>query len=305
MKQPTLKDYVKDYLDYCTMVGRTEGTVQYHRSCLKRFVNWSYARDKRYLEEIDKQHIRSYWMYLKKNYKGVESAARSVRAFFYWLEAEDIITGANPMRAAGFPRKPQETIEPLTDAEISALIDGARQGRNGRRDSAIILWLYDTGLRVSEATSVRLRDIDFENSQVTVRRKMHKTGTVVFSYRTTRAVKAYLRYERIGYSESDFLFVSEQNTPLDRYSVRLLLHRAAKRSGIDKARVSPHKLRHSFAVAFLRNGGSALHLQAMLGHSTLEMTKRYVSFSGRDFREAHKKFSPVLNMKHNQNEAED
>jgi len=295
MQRTTLRQHIEEYLNYLEVMGRTPATVKYHYYCLKRFAKWSQAEGVSHTADVNKRLIRAYWRYLTDNYDGVNTAARSVRAFFNWLENEEEIE-TNPVTAAGFPNKPQTPIEPLSGEEITSLIDAARKGRNGKRDAALILWLYDTGMRVTEAATVRTRDLDFANGQVTIKRKMHKTGTVHFSYRTTRAIKAYLRYERKPADNIDELFLSQEGTPLDRHTIRLLLRRAAKRAGIDEAKASPHKLRHSFAIAFLRNGGSALHLQALLGHSTLDMTKRYVNFSGKDFQDVHRKFSPVTHM---------
>lgn len=296
LTKATIRHHVEEYLSYLEVMGRTKATVDYHYYALKRFAKWSKAQGVLHTEDVDKKHIRAYWRFLIDNYKGVNSAARSVRAFFNWLEAEGE-TGGNPVREAGFPNKPQEAIEPLSAEEVNALIEGAKKGRNWRRDSTLILWLYDTGMRVSEAASVRVRDVDFQGGQVTIRRKMHKTGTVHFSYRTSRSLKAYLRYERVQYQDVEALFTSQEGMSLDRFTIHSILRRAAERAGIPKERATPHKLRHSFAIAFLRNGGSALHLQALLGHSTLDMTKRYVNFSGRDFQEAHRKYSPVAHMK--------
>lgn len=304
MQKTTLRQHVKEYLNYLEVMGRTPATVQYHYYCLKRFVKWSRTQGVTHTEDANKGHIRGYWRFLMDNYEGVNTAARSVRAFFNWLEKEGELDN-NPVKAAGFPNKPQAQIEPLSEAEISSLIDAARKGHNGKRDAALILFLFDTGMRVSEVASIRIRNLDFANGQVTIKRKMNKTGTVHFSYRTTRALKAYLRYERKAADEFDALFLSREGTPLDRHAIRLLLRRAAKRAGIEEGRASPHKLRHSFAIAFLRNGGSALHLQALLGHSTLNMTKRYVNFSGKDFRDVHRKFSPVMHMGKNEERDDD
>lgn len=303
MEERRIRTWVEEFLAYCRVNGRAEATIVYHRSCLKRFAKWCRTRNVETIEQVDRKLIRDYWGFLLDNYKGATSAARSVRAFFNWLDAEGEKTD-NPVSKAGFPKKQQETIQPLTPEEIQRLLEAARRGRNGRRDSALILWLYDTGLRVSEAARLRIRDVDFNHGQATVRRKGGKTGTVVFSYRTARAVRTYLRKDRAGANEYEELFVTDEGLPLDRFNIRSILQRAAKRAGMEPSKVTPHKLRHSFAVAFLRNGGSALHLQAMLGHSTLDMTKRYVAFSGRDFREAHKRYSPVLNMR-NANDEDD
>src|SRR5271168_2940756 len=71
------------------------------------------------------------------------------------------------------------------------------------------------------------------------------------------------------------------------------MKRYGRQAGIEGVRVSPHTLRHTFAVMYIRNGGDSFSLQEILGHSTLEMTRRYVHLARRDVAEQHKKFSPM------------
>jgi integrase/recombinase XerD len=78
-----------------------------------------------------------------------------------------------------------------------------------------------------------------------------------------------------------------------RSKARKLLLRYGRAAGIEGVRISPHTLRHTFAVLYIRNGGDSFSLQEILGHSTLEMTRRYVNLASRDVAEQHKKFSPM------------
>lgn len=80
---------------------------------------------------------------------------------------------------------------------------------------------------------------------------------------------------------------------MERCRVRRTISRYGKRAGIEGVRVSPHTLRHTFAVFYVRNGGDSFSLQEILGHTTLEMTRNYVHLARRDIAEQHKKFSPM------------
>jgi len=124
MAELPIRSHVEEFLAYCRVMGRADSTVVYHRSCLKRFAKWCKTQGIETIEQIDRKTIRDYWGFLVDNYKGVSSAARSVRAFFNWLEAEGTLT-ANPVKSAGFPKKQQETIQPLTPEEIQRLSEYA------------------------------------------------------------------------------------------------------------------------------------------------------------------------------------
>ncbi|MBI4371428.1 MAG: tyrosine-type recombinase/integrase [Elusimicrobia bacterium] len=80
---------------------------------------------------------------------------------------------------------------------------------------------------------------------------------------------------------------------MHRSDARKIVAGYGRQAGIEGVRVSPHTLRHTFAVLYVRSGGDSFSLQEILGHSTLEMTRRYVHLARRDVAEQHKKFSPM------------
>jgi integrase/recombinase XerD len=89
------------------------------------------------------------------------------------------------------------------------------------------------------------------------------------------------------------LFLGRTGKPVCRSKARKLILRYGRAAGIEGVRLSPHTLRHTFAVLYVRNGGDSFSLQEILGHSTLEMTRQYVNLARRDVAEQHKKFSPM------------
>lgn len=91
------------------------------------------------------------------------------------------------------------------------------------------------------------------------------------------------------------LFATQGGGPLDRQQLRHLLDRLGRRAAIPD--VHPHRFRHTFAITFLRNGGDIYSLQKLLGHTTLDMVKRYLSIAQADVEAAHRNASPVANWK--------
>jgi site-specific recombinase XerD len=173
---------------------------------------------------------------------------------------------------------------------------GKRRSANTRptalRDRAIILTLVDTGMRASELCNLRIYDADLRNHQITVQGKGKKERIVAISPRTAQLLWRY-RSSRPDAKPTAHLFVVRYDRPFNRTVLGRLLKRIGKRAGV--LNVHPHRFRHTFAIAFLRNGGNVYVLQRMLGHSSLDMVKRYLAIAQADVQDAHRDASPVTN----------
>lgn len=157
-----------------------------------------------------------------------------------------------------------------------------------------MLLLLDTGLRISEAMNIRLKDIDRANSSVTVMGKGSKERTVHFGQTVRRALSQYL--ERRGDLETDYLFVTEYGDPMQQRMAQQQITRYGALAKIQGVRISPHTFRHTFAKNWIVNGGDVFSLQKMLGHTTMEMVRRYVNLANEDVGRAHRTYSPADRM---------
>jgi len=106
------------------------------------------------------------------------------------------------------------------------------------------------------------------------------------------ALKKYLRV-RGDISGNPYLFVSSEDKPIKRRNVQERLSIYGKKSGIEGVRISPHTFRHTFAKFYILRGGDPFSLQALLGHSTLDMVRHYVNLWGSDLQKMHRQYSPV------------
>ncbi len=157
------------------------------------------------------------------------------------------------------------------------------------------MMMLDTGLRVSELVHLKPTDIDMETGSVTVTHgKGGKQRVVRIGFKTQKALWRYIKRWRHGYS--DGLFLNRSSEPLDVRGVTLMVRRISKEAGVEGVHV--HRLRHTFAISFLRTGGDVFTLQYLLGHSTLQMVQRYLqSLNADDAMNAHRRFSPMDNLK--------
>ncbi|MCL0053104.1 tyrosine-type recombinase/integrase [Dehalococcoidales bacterium] len=192
------------------------------------------------------------------------------------------------------PKAPSKVVEVLAPEEITRVLGCINPNiSSGARDYAILILLLDTGLRCSELTSFQLNDINIENGYLKVMGKGGKERIVPFGASAQKALLRYLlhfRPEPFNPAVQNF-FLTLDGKPLTKNSVKMIFRRIAKKSGIK--RLHPHLCRHTFATNYLINGGDVFSLQQILGHTTLEMVRRYVTLASAHVTVQHRKFLPM------------
>ena len=223
---------------------------------------------------------------------------RSIRAFWGWLAAEGILDN-NPFKRVKLP-KPQDkvipTFSPDQVVQLCSVIN--LQTAEGYRDYAIVLTLLDTALRVSELTNIRMDDLWLDQGLLKVLGKGGKERLIPIGREVQRVLWRYTNRcrPRPQNGNCDFLFITRDGGKMTRGRIEILMKRYGQKAGIRGVRCSPHTLRHTAAVAFLRNGGNVFSLQRLLGHSSLEMTRHYCELADVDVKKAHDIASPVDNL---------
>jgi len=178
-----------------------------------------------------------------------------------------------PPKVPNLDKRPREH---LTSKEMERLIKAAKQnGRHGDRDSTLILMGFRHALRVSELVDLRWSQVDFEGYSLHVnRRKNGRPSTHPLTGDETRA----LRKLRKRYGDSEYLFVTERQTPLTTSSVRKIVARAGEKAKLELS-VHPHMLRHSTGFYLANNGIDTRSIQAYMGHQNIQNTVRYTELS--------------------------
>jgi integrase/recombinase XerD len=154
--------------------------------------------------------------------------------------------------------------------------------------------LYATGLRVSELVALQLNDVNLETRVLVARGKGNKERIVPVGAPAAEAVKAYLRTAReplLRGRRSKDLFVTPRGGRMTRQGFAKLLDRYARKAGI-RRRISPHKLRHSFATHLLEGGADLRAVQAMLGHADVSTTQIYTHVDRSHVKRLYERFHP-------------
>lgn len=206
-----------------------------------------------------------------------------VKAIFRWAYQNGYLT-TDPSTVLHRPRKDWQP-DPLTVDEVARLCDVSSRGRNGIRNRAIVSLLLDSGIRSGELCGLKRANLVLKTGQLTVTGKGGKVRTVMIGRKTRDALWRYLA-TRCTADGTDWLFLTENGRPFQKDTLHRLIANLGIEAGIP--RLFPHRLRHTFAVLYLRNHGDAYSLQAILGHQTLDMTKEYVKLSKSDISEIYR-----------------
>jgi integrase/recombinase XerD len=282
-----------DYADHQALRGLSMRHRRDIKRELARFAEWVGVDIP--LDEVTRERCITYLRsYQERGCKPltVKAHHRILDAFFTWCVYDERLE-ASPMRRVPKPKVTQEQIKPLTAEELTALLaEPNRKFFVGLRDVALIALMADTGLRVTEILNIRLGDVDTRARAITVIGKGDKPRTVFYGEAVAGHLRNYLR-RRARRGVEDLLFVSSLGEKLLRFAIVERMRDYGYAAGIRGKRVSPHTLRHTFAVNWLKNGGDTLSLQRLLGHSSPAMTERYVNFLTADLAEMHRTVSPL------------
>ena len=232
----------------------------------------------------------------------VNTYMRSIRAFWSWLVEEEIVA-SNPFSKLKIPKPPKKVIATFSESQFELLLGVITNSAEGYRDMVIMLLLLDTGLRVNELIGLKIDDVWLEEGIIKVLGKGSKERLVPIGKQIRKLLWRYISQYRPEPARPNLanLFLTWDGRPLSKNRVDSIMKHYGKMAGLTGIRCSPHTLRHTFAISYLRNGGDVFSLQKILGHSSLEMTRRYCELADVDIKKAHAIASPVDNLKVNVN----
>ncbi|PWK06583.1 tyrosine-type recombinase/integrase [Tumebacillus permanentifrigoris] len=220
----------------------------------------------------------------------------NLRGFFQYCVEKGFFDN-NPLE--GFKRrKADPRIVDVPEDTLQRLLDLPDQKTFvGLRDYTLILITLDTGIRPKEAFHLTVNDFDLRHLVVTVPAEVAKTRTartLPILPLTAESLRKLIRARPDFWDNTDVpVFCTNEGTMLNRHTWGDRMEAYSKQLGVH---IRPYDLRHSFALMYLRNGGHAFGLQRTMGHTDMNMTKRYVNLTGQDLAKAHQTASPLNSL---------
>lgn len=277
--------------------GLAENTLRAYRADMLKFFAWNSKFGCASIKEIDIKVLGQYLEHLQKSGLAASSTARhlvTIRMFFRYLVLEGVLL-ESAVELMNSPKLWQYLPRVLSPDAVDRLLEAPKGGdRYFRRDRALLAVMYATGCRVSEVTSLRMRDVNLDEAYCRCVGKGNKERVVSLNGVAIDAVKLYLEDERgllVRHTSSDFLFVTRSGNPLSRIMVWNLVRKYAVKAGCS-GDVTPHTLRHSFATHMLAGGAEIRALQEMLGHASIRTTQIYTHVEHSRLKAVHQNCHP-------------
>ncbi|TCL72341.1 site-specific recombinase XerD [Hydrogenispora ethanolica] len=218
---------------------------------------------------------------------------KNLNTFFNWLVSEEIIekSPTKSIKKAREDRTPRHTSSDVITMILKACNCSTYEGL---RDYICIALSYDTGIRPSEMELLPYSCFDLEKNELTIPANIAKTRisrTLPFNEKLVPLIEQLHQYQLDDNWDENIPFFSNKNkTPLNRFSWRRRLMIYSNLIGV---KITPYMIRHSAAIAMIRNNANAFHVQSMLGHTNLNTTKIYISLATSDLKEVHALTSPL------------
>lgn len=281
------------------VVGNTKDTIEYYKKRIGYFIDFVDDKD---INNVVIDDYNSYAIYLinKVTNKGsklssatIKTTLNATKIFLKYsydnkYMISDLYKNIKPYKQM------KKTIVVLSAEDINKLLNSQNEFTIiGLRNLLAISLMLDAGLRVSEVVNLNVEDISKELGVIKVLGKGKKERLVPL---TDSIIKYYDKYVFLASLYSGSLFLdSDTGLRMTSSGISQILRRIKKEQHFNK--LHPHYLRHTFATLFLVNGGDPVHLQLILGHTTLYMTEQYLHLANQMTLQKQKKFSPLTNIK--------
>ena len=281
---------VEDFLTWLAAErGRSVNTLAAYRRDLRGYVAWLTDRSVS-LADADEPTIASYVAAIRATGQAPASVARALVAVrsLYRFMAQEGYLDVDPTAQIDVPRVPKGLPKPLTEAEVSSLLESV-SGKDaiGLRDRAILEVLYGTGLRISELIGLGLADVDVQSGLIRAFGKGAKERMVPVGRFARDALSAYLSpsgrevlvpTQWARRDDAEAVFLNRRGGRLTRQGAWQIVRSHGDRVGLGD-RLTPHVLRHSCATHMLDHGADIRAVQELLGHASLSTTQVYTLVS--------------------------
>ena len=291
------KDDIAAYGDYLAEEKHaSQNTICSYLRDVTQFSEYLAEHQDCTLRQADRSAIQDYMSWMRGRGKSAASVTRflaSIKSFYNFLVSAGAVE-ANPSKGISAGRAERKYPEILTSKEVELFLDQPQcVDAKGYRDHAMLELLYATGIRVSELISLDLEDLNLAAGFIRCASR-GKERIIPLYHTAVKALQDYvrdIRQELIADSAKKALFVNMNGERMSRQGFWKIIKHYQEKAGIEKD-ITPHTLRHSFAVHLLENGADLRSIQEMLGHADISSTQIYTHVVNQQLKNVYQKAHP-------------
>lgn len=291
-----MEEYIQNYFEYLTNVKKASiNTLDSYKRDILKYKEYVISAGINDLTKVTSTFILNYLLDIQKKGKSASTASRtlsSIKSFYSFLHQKGYVT-ENPTNNLHSFKSERKTPNSLNEYQIELLLSTPeKRNVKGYRDKAMLEILYATGMRASDLIKIRLTDVNLKIGYIMCINKDKERIIPIYSY-ARDCLKEYIekRNEIPHADKTDFLFLNRDGAPLTRQGLWKIIKTYQKKVGIP-IDLTPHTLRHSFAIHLLENGADLKSVQELMGHSDISSTQIYEEVVKNKLSEVYEKAHP-------------
>ncbi|MDA3965414.1 tyrosine recombinase XerC [Enterococcus thailandicus] len=279
--------------------GYSDKTRQAYKEDIDDFKDFLKESGEENLLSIDHLDVRVYLGFLSDKEYSRNTISRkiaSLRSFYQYLLKEELIE-ENPFSYVHLKKKNIRLPRFFYENEMQGLFESVTGDKPlDFRDRAVLEVLYGSGIRLSECSGLKVKDIDFQAEVMLIHGKGNKERYAPLGSFAQEALQEYFEKSRSFlmnkyHKEHDFVFVNHHGDPITPTGIEYILNQIIKKSSLDSD-IHPHMLRHTFATHLLNNGADMRTVQELLGHANLSTTQIYAHVTKESLQKNYRSFHP-------------
>ncbi len=291
-------DLIHAYENYLTKVKKaSDNTIASYMRDIRQYSEWLHRYQEAELLEASQLNISSYLVYMQEDGKSAATTSRtlaSIKNFYAYAVTAGFLEASPVTSDIRVDRGSKKLPQILSGCEVELLLSQpSGTDTKGLRDKAMLELMYATGIRVTELIDLNLEDVNLELGIVKCN-STKKSRAIPLYPGALRALTVYIKEVRpimvVGPQEKA-LFVNISGARMSRQGFWKILKHYQSKAGIEKD-ITPHTLRHSFAVHLLENGADLNSLQELMGHSDISSTQMYTQMINQKIKSVYEKCHP-------------
>lgn len=293
-KSMTMQKAFKEFITHSTVKGLASKTIKFYEENIGYF--FKVIPDSTLCGEVDSITVEDYILYMQKqtfSKTTIATRTRAVRAFLYFCMEREYVDKFK----IRIPKEEEIIKQTYTEDEIRKLLREPKKPSFAEyRNYVAVALMLATGVRVTTAINIKIKDLDFENSCIMLKTTKNKKHQIMpMSSALKQTLMLYLR--AWDSSEDDYLFCNVYGKQLTDSGFKHEIAKYNKSRGVTKT--SCHLFRHTFSKYYIISGGDIFRLQKLLGHSSLDMVKKYVNMYGNDLNDGFDNLNMLDNVQNN------